>query len=527
LYFRVLYFSKYFNNLIMKRFLKIIVIVFLAIGTIAIMQSCKKKSSPPMLTTENVLKATQTSAVSGGNVTNDGGSEVTARGVCWGTTQNPTISSSKTTDGTGTGAFTSNITGLTANAFYYIRAYATNNEGTSYGNEVAFNTNPVALATLTTTSVSSITTTSAISGGEISSDGGGTITTSGIFWSTSQNPTIADNKTTDGSVTGSFTSNLAALNPGTTYFVRAYAVNNAGVAYGIQLRFTTSIEQSIETQKADFPGGVRSIAASFSIGTKVYIGLGSNANDFWGSNAKDFWEWDQATNAWTRKADYPGNSSGAAVSFSIGTKGYIGTGAIYNTSDFTNEFWEYDPATNSWTQKASLPTTPGRASAVGFSIGTKGYIGIGGKPSTGAADFGGYIRFGAVGFSIGNKGYIGTGSSDQGNYTREFWEWDQTTNVWTKKSDFGGDARAGAVGFAIGEKGYIGTGYAGVPPGYKDFWEWNQATNTWTQKSNFGGIERVYAVGVSIGNRGYIGLGSLANDRPFYGYFKDFWEYIP
>ena len=151
----------------MKRFLKIIVIVFLAIGTIAIMQSCKKKPSPPMLTTENVLKATQTSAVSGGNVTNDGGSEITARGVCWGTTQNPTISSSKTSDGTGTGSFTSNITGLTANAFYYIRAYATNNEGTSYGNEVAFTTSSVALAILTTTAVSAITTTSAISGGEI------------------------------------------------------------------------------------------------------------------------------------------------------------------------------------------------------------------------------------------------------------------------------------------------------------------------------------------------------------------------
>ena len=344
---------------------------------------------------------------------------------------------------------------------------------------------------LITSEITNITSISAKCGGIITDDGSREVTARGVCWSTGH-PTVADKITIDGSGSGSFTSIISGLNGASKYYVRAYATNSAGTAYGNLVTFKTSPEQGIG-QKADFPGVARWKVASFSIGTKVYIGLGSNA--------KDFWEWDQAINAWTRKADYPGNSSGAAVSFSIGTKGYIGTGIIYGTSDFTNEFWEYDPATNSWTPKASLPTTPGRASAVGFSIGSKGYIGIGIKPSTGAADL--------------------------PEYYQDFWEWDQATNVWTKKSDFGGDARAGAVGFAIGEKGYIGTGYAGVPPGYKDFWEWNQATNTWTQKSNFGGIERVYAVGVSIGNRGYIGLGSLANDRPFYGYFKDFWEYIP
>jgi N-acetylneuraminic acid mutarotase len=73
------------------------------------------------------------------------------------------------------------------------------------------------------------------------------------------------------------------------------------------------------------------------------------------------------------------------------------------------------------------------------------------------ANFGGFGREGAVGFSIGTKGYIGTGSDSIG-YTQDFWEWDQVTNVWTQKATFAGAARANAVGFSIGTKGYIGTG---------------------------------------------------------------------
>ena len=94
----------------------------------------------PTVTTTNVSNITQTTATSGGNVTSDGGANVTARGVCWSTSQNPTISNSHTTDGSGTGSFTSNITGLTANTTYYVRAYATNEKGTSYGEQKSFTT---------------------------------------------------------------------------------------------------------------------------------------------------------------------------------------------------------------------------------------------------------------------------------------------------------------------------------------------------------------------------------------------------
>ena len=77
----------------------------------------------------------------GGNVTSDGNLDVTARGVCWSTSPNPTISNSKTTDGTGTGSFTSNVTGLAEGTTYYVRAYATNSKGTAYGAEKSFTTN--------------------------------------------------------------------------------------------------------------------------------------------------------------------------------------------------------------------------------------------------------------------------------------------------------------------------------------------------------------------------------------------------
>jgi uncharacterized protein (TIGR02145 family) len=136
--------ERYINleNTAMKSFLKIIIIVFLSASLIAIMQFCNKLSTPTV-TTATVSEITQTSAVSGGNVTNNGGDDVTARGICWSTTSNPTITSSKTSNGTGNGSFTSNLTQLTSNTLYHIKAYATNSVGTAYGDELTFTTTAV------------------------------------------------------------------------------------------------------------------------------------------------------------------------------------------------------------------------------------------------------------------------------------------------------------------------------------------------------------------------------------------------
>jgi hypothetical protein len=619
----------------MKTIFKLLVLVFFTTW-MTTFPGCKKNDQIATLITATVSPITATSVVTGGTVTSSGSDEVITRGVCWGTAHNPTVADNKTSDGNGSGYFTSSITGLMSNTAYYVRAYATNSLGTAYGNEISFTTDQNALATLTTNAITDITVASAISGGNIVSNGGspvtdwgvcwstsehpttgndknsltgnkggagifvgvlhdlnqGTIyfvrayavnsagtaygneisfytqfsvTTSaivsfttnsavvtgniigsqnadhlkenGVCWSTSRNPTTADSKIMNVTYSGIFTTSLTGLAQGTTYFVRAYALyDNGPTIYGNELNFTTSYGQGTGTQKSDFPGGARYGATGFSIGNKVYMGLGGDGEN----PMRDLWEWDKASNTWSRKADYPGNSTEGEVGFSIGTKGYIGAGS-------TNEFWEFDPATNSWSKKSSVPNTYGIAYAVGFSIGTKGYIGTGvlldGISSsysqdfwewdqatnvwTKKANFPGNERSSAVGFSIGNKGYIGTGSG-QGTSYKDFWEWDQATNVWTQKADFAGNSRSSAVGFSIGYKGYIGTGinYDISFNSKKDFWEWDQTTNVWTQKSNIAGNARESAVGFSIGSNGYIGTGVGSSNNTGY-VLQDFWEYDP
>lgn len=138
----------------------------------------------PMVTTNLVSDVLQTSAISGGNVIATGYSDITARGVCWGTNQNPTIADSKTTDPIGIGTFTSTLTGLTSNTTYYARAYATNGAGIAYGNQVTFKTFlNVVFPTVTTNAATNITANAVTSGGNITDTGGGEVTERGVCWS--------------------------------------------------------------------------------------------------------------------------------------------------------------------------------------------------------------------------------------------------------------------------------------------------------------------------------------------------------
>src|SRR5450755_862936 len=98
------------------------------------------------------------------------------------------------------------------------------------------------------------------------------------------------------------------------------------------------------------------------------------------------------------------------------------------------------------------------------------------------ANFGGVARAGATGFTIGSKGYIGLGDEYPISY-KDFWEYDSDADIWTQKADFGGDGRLYAVGFTIAGKGYVGTGQSGAFPDYtyyEDFWEYDPNLNIWT-----------------------------------------------
>jgi hypothetical protein len=210
------------------------------------------------VTTTVVTDITQTTATSGGNVTFDGGDKVIGRGVCWGATASPTITGSHTEDGTGSGEFTSNLTGLTPNTHYYVRAYATNSVGTAYGDTVSFRTLPnPSLAIVTTAQVTEIGTTTATSGGEVLSEGEVDVFMRGVCWSETVSPTVTNSHTINGSGMGEFISNLTGLTPNTQYYVRAYAKNSVGTAYGNEVNFTTN--------------AVRYIGENFGGGTIFYL----------------------------------------------------------------------------------------------------------------------------------------------------------------------------------------------------------------------------------------------------------------
>lgn len=259
------------------------------------------------LTTLEVSSITDNSAMTGGDITDDGGAEVTSRGVCWSTNPNPTTDDYITTNGRGIGFFSSSITGLTINTSYYLRAFATNSIGTTYGDQQTFSTIAYVIPTISSSAVTNINNTSATCGGDIASDGGSPVTERGVCWSSNPNPTTADSKTVDGSGAGAFNSSITGLTVATSYYVRAYATNSAGTAYGNEHNFMTLAHQDV---KNPITGRVwmdrnlgASRAATISADAQAY-------GDYyqWGRNADGHEKKNSVTTGNLSSSDTPGHN---------------------------------------------------------------------------------------------------------------------------------------------------------------------------------------------------------------------------
>lgn len=240
---------------------------------------------------------------------------------------------------------------------------------------------------------------------------------------------------------------------------------------------------------------------------------------------------------WEKKASIPNGKRDRATGFSIDEYGYVGTG-LDTGNTALQDFWRFDTLNNVWTQMADFAGGP-RRDAIGFSLNHKGYMGTGCSDAAGfmetrdfweydpvtniwtqKADYGGITGanvFKAVGVASKTNGYV-IGGRRNNLPIDEIWEYNPTGDLWVPKLPFPGGGRTDAMGFELHGKIYYGTG---TDDNFyrQDFWMYNPFVDAWLQKPDFPGDPRTSGIGFSAFNLGFIGLGTDG------GYKKDFWAY--
>lgn len=234
---------------------------------VIVFASCTPEVSidnPPAVQTDLIItQITATTASVGAKIV-ETKNPVLSKGVCWSTKVAPTIEDSLTVNGAGSGEFVSKLKNLIPNTFYFVRAYATDKNGTVYGDAVGFLSKRLA-TTLTINNISGVTDVEAVVSGNIVSDGGEVVTERGICYGKFPHPTIDSMKVSNEQGTGTFSCNLTNLILNTKYYFRAYAITGAGISYGSELNFTT----------LDYPKTVTDIDGNIyhtiKIGTQVWL----------------------------------------------------------------------------------------------------------------------------------------------------------------------------------------------------------------------------------------------------------------
>jgi N-acetylneuraminic acid mutarotase len=192
-----------------------------------------------------------------------------------------------------------------------------------------------------------------------------------------------------------------------------------------------------------FGGSARTAAVSFSIGNIGYIGTGLTNETV--PRVKDFWSYDASKKIWSQVAEFGGTGRNNAVAFVVGGNAYVGTGFDGNLTldnGYKKDFWQYNPTTNKWKAVADYPGT----------------------------------RMYSTSFVVGNKAYVGLGWNGSGYY-QDFYTYDPTLDKWTEIATFVGGKRRGATAFTLNNKAYVGFGTNNSSATTKDIYEFDPAGN--------------------------------------------------
>lgn len=290
--------------------------------------------------------------------------------------------------------------------------------------------------------------------------------------------------------------------PSATIFSKGFAIDGKGY-------FLTSIFRQFDpvlNQWSPKPAPPLPLNTGFAfvLKGKLYAGCSADINGNL-DQAKQVWQYDPATEAWTRKADFPGGIRLQPFSFSTITFGYVGGGNQPQLDSTYIDFWRYDADDDTWKQLQNYP----------------------GKSYAAFAPF--------TGFTLNNTGYVfeaGMGSTifPTGFVYKDvpLWEYDERNDTWVEKASFNKVQNfVSPTIFSIGTKAYLSFGTTDPPVTegvYDNFWEYNSGNNSWTQRTDVPGGQRRFSRSFSIGNKGYVGLGSGNNFNEIH---SDFWEYTP
>lgn len=273
----------------------------------------------------------------------------------------------------------------------------------------------------------------------------------------------------------------------------------------------------------------RSDGAAFTIGNIGYYGLGYNG----GTTLKDLAAYDATTDTWTRIAD-AGLDMQSGIAMVINNKAYVGLGQAFSLNpSIMKQVWEFDPSANKWTRKKDFPGTA-RWGAIGITIGTKAYAGLGDPGGGGILkDWWEYDAgtdtwtqkkdipstnpiWWPAGFNINGRIFVGSGAY---GFNKEWYEYVPATDSWIKKADFPGRISFSPASFAVGNKGYV----AG---GGDECWAYDPATDSWTQQAFIRNILAGRAFVVN--NKAYFltGVGGGGSTNANY-WNKEVWEFTP